>query len=50
VGDEEVPSPLVRRLDLELVERSTTAPPKTRAPAEAIAPPAATKRTVREDR
>ena len=29
LDDDEVPSPLVHRLDLELVERSTTAPPKT---------------------
>jgi DNA-binding LacI/PurR family transcriptional regulator len=50
VGDDEVPSPLVRRLDLELVERSTTAPPKTAAPAEATASPAETTSTAREDR
>ena len=32
LGDDEVPGPLVHRLDLELVERSTTAPPKHEYP------------------
>ena len=48
LDDDEVAEPLVHRLDLELVERSTTAPPKksTRATGGA----ARMKRTVREDR
>lgn len=40
VGEDEVPSPLVRRLDLGLVERSTTAPPKTATSAPATSRPA----------
>jgi DNA-binding LacI/PurR family transcriptional regulator len=47
VGDDEVPDPLVRRLDLEFVERSTTAPPKKSARATGGA--ARMERTVRED-
>jgi hypothetical protein len=50
VGDDEVPSPLVRRLDLDLVERSTTSPPKTGASMGASAVPTRAKKTVREDR
>jgi hypothetical protein len=52
VGDDEVPDPLVRRLDLDFVERSTTAPPKRKISAR----PARARRhhedmgTVREDR
>ncbi len=48
LDDGEVPSPLVHRLDLDLVVRSTTAPPKTSA--RATGEPARMKRTVREDR
>ncbi|HEU0170287.1 MAG TPA: LacI family DNA-binding transcriptional regulator [Acidimicrobiales bacterium] len=48
LDDDEVPSPLVHRLDLELVERSTTAPPKKSARANGGA--ARMKRIVREDR
>jgi LacI family transcriptional regulator, galactose operon repressor len=48
LDDDEVPSPLVHRLDLELVVRSTTAPAKTSARATAGA--ARMKTTVREDR
>jgi DNA-binding LacI/PurR family transcriptional regulator len=48
VGDDEIPDPLVRRLDLEFVERSTTAPPKKSARATGGA--ARMERTVREDR
>jgi LacI family transcriptional regulator len=48
LDDDEVPSPLVHRLDLELVERSTTAPPKTSA--HAVGGAANMKKIVREDR
>lgn len=50
VGDDEVPSPLVRRLDLDLVERSTTSPPKTEMSVGASARPTRAKKPVREDR
>jgi LacI family transcriptional regulator len=48
-GDD-VPGPMVRRLDLELVERTTTAPPKERTSAPTARRPANMKETVREDR
>jgi LacI family transcriptional regulator len=50
VGDDRVPDPLVRRLDLDLVERSTTAPPKRGTSLGAPGRHAGTKETVREDR
>jgi len=50
LDDDEVPSPLVRRLDLELVERSTTAPPKPRTSARVTGGNANMKKTAREDR
>jgi LacI family transcriptional regulator len=49
VGDGEMPSPLLRRLDLELVERSTTAPPSDRS-ASGRGRDANMRQTVREDR